>query len=139
MRGIPGVWDAWLPAKSQISQRSQALEESGIQRVPSLVHRLCCSVGFIKPGPSMCAEAVCSKCETTGMKVSTSKSEAMVLDGKKVPCLLQVRRKFLPQVSQGHVHGLMHEGTMRLTDRLVQHLHCIEMLWVERQTSQTKQ
>ncbi|XP_023284603.1 receptor-type tyrosine-protein phosphatase F-like [Seriola lalandi dorsalis] len=39
-----------------------------------------------------------AKCETAGMKISTSKSEAMVLSRKRVDCPLQVGGKVLPQV-----------------------------------------
>ncbi|KAK3561572.1 hypothetical protein QTP86_010655 [Hemibagrus guttatus] len=39
-----------------------------------------------------------AECEAAGMRVSTSKSEAMVLDRKKVACTLQVGGEFLPQV-----------------------------------------
>ncbi|KAK3506157.1 hypothetical protein QTP70_018390, partial [Hemibagrus guttatus] len=39
-------------------------------------------------------------CEAAGMRVSTSKSEAMVLDRKKVACTLQVGGEVLPQVEE---------------------------------------
>ncbi|KAK3515797.1 hypothetical protein QTP70_032936 [Hemibagrus guttatus] len=39
-----------------------------------------------------------AECEAAGMRVSTSKSEAMVLDRKKVACTLQVGGEVLPQV-----------------------------------------
>ncbi|TWW54874.1 hypothetical protein D4764_0244430, partial [Takifugu flavidus] len=39
-------------------------------------------------------------CEAAGMKISTSKSEAMVLNRKKVECLLRVREEILPQVKE---------------------------------------
>ncbi|KAK7925839.1 hypothetical protein WMY93_008149 [Mugilogobius chulae] len=41
-----------------------------------------------------------AECEATGMKISSSKSEAMVLDRKKVPCPLQVGGESLPQVEE---------------------------------------
>ncbi|KAI3356363.1 hypothetical protein L3Q82_017590 [Scortum barcoo] len=42
-----------------------------------------------QPGPSACAGAVCSRVsEAAGMRISTSKSEAMVLDRKRVACPL---------------------------------------------------
>ncbi|KAK3526284.1 hypothetical protein QTP70_022683 [Hemibagrus guttatus] len=40
------------------------------------------------------------QCEAAGIRVSTSKSEAMVLDWKKVACTLQVGGEFLPQVEE---------------------------------------
>ncbi|TWW78236.1 R2DM Retrovirus-related Pol polyprotein from type II retrotransposable element [Takifugu flavidus] len=39
-------------------------------------------------------------CEAAGMRISTSKSEAMVLDRKKVECLLRVKEEMLPQVEE---------------------------------------
>ncbi|TWW55951.1 hypothetical protein D4764_09G0010010 [Takifugu flavidus] len=39
-------------------------------------------------------------CEAAGMKISTSKSEAMVLNRKKVECLLRVKEEILPQVEE---------------------------------------
>ncbi|KAK3530905.1 hypothetical protein QTP70_005451 [Hemibagrus guttatus] len=41
-----------------------------------------------------------AECEEAGMRVSTSKSEAMVLDRKKVACTLQVGGEVLPQVEE---------------------------------------
>ncbi|TWW71179.1 hypothetical protein D4764_17G0006620 [Takifugu flavidus] len=40
------------------------------------------------------------RCEAAGMKISTSKSETMVLNWKKVECLLQVKEEILPQVEE---------------------------------------
>ena len=40
------------------------------------------------------------KCEAAGMRISTSKSEAMVLIRKPMDCLLQVGYEFLPQVKE---------------------------------------
>ncbi|KAK3518183.1 hypothetical protein QTP70_033879 [Hemibagrus guttatus] len=41
-----------------------------------------------------------AECEAAGLRVSTSKSEAMVIDRKKVACTLQVGGEFLPQVKE---------------------------------------
>ncbi|KAK3544271.1 hypothetical protein QTP86_008996 [Hemibagrus guttatus] len=41
-----------------------------------------------------------AECEAAGMRVSTSKSEAMVLDRKKMACTLQVGGEFLPRVEE---------------------------------------
>ena len=41
-----------------------------------------------------------AKCEAAGMKISTSKSEAMVFDRKKVACSHWVGEEFLPQVEE---------------------------------------
>ncbi|KAK3542060.1 hypothetical protein QTP86_011362 [Hemibagrus guttatus] len=51
-----------------------------------------------------------AECEAAGMRVSTSKSEAMVLDRKKVACTLQVGGEVLPQVEEfKYLGGLVHE------------------------------
>ncbi|KAK3561496.1 hypothetical protein QTP86_005997 [Hemibagrus guttatus] len=51
-----------------------------------------------------------AECEAAGMRVSTSKSEAMVLDRKKVACTLQVGGEFLPQVEEfKYLEGLVYE------------------------------
>ncbi|TWW59397.1 hypothetical protein D4764_06G0009270 [Takifugu flavidus] len=52
--------------------------------------------------------------EVAGMKISTSKSEAMVLNRKKVECLLRVKEEILPQVEEFKYLGVlfMSEGRM---------------------------
>ena len=41
-----------------------------------------------------------AECEAVGMKISTSKSESMVLSRKRVECTLRVREEILPQVEE---------------------------------------
>lgn len=41
-----------------------------------------------------------AECEVAGMRIGTSKSEAMVPSWKKVKCLFQVREEILPQVEK---------------------------------------
>ena len=41
-----------------------------------------------------------AECEATGMRISTSKSESMVLRVKRVECSLQIREDVLPQVEE---------------------------------------
>ncbi|KAK3563728.1 hypothetical protein QTP86_034452 [Hemibagrus guttatus] len=55
-----------------------------------------------------------AECEAAGMRVSTSKYEAMVLDRKKVACTLQVGGELLPQVEEFKYLGFlfMSEGRM---------------------------
>ncbi|KAK3506456.1 hypothetical protein QTP70_000619 [Hemibagrus guttatus] len=63
-----------------------------------------------------------AECEAAGMRVSTSKSEAMVLDRKKVACTLQVGGEVLPQVEEFKYLGLLFtsEGRMdREIDRRI--------------------
>ncbi|KAK3523556.1 hypothetical protein QTP70_002465 [Hemibagrus guttatus] len=67
-------------------------------------------------------QCVKCECEAAGMRVSTSKSEAMVLDQKKVACTLQVGGELLPQVEEFKYLGVlfMSEGRMdREIDRRI--------------------
>ncbi|KAK3553558.1 hypothetical protein QTP70_004565 [Hemibagrus guttatus] len=62
------------------------------------------------------------ECEAAGMRVSTSKSEAMVLDRKKVACTLQLGWEVLPQVEEFKYLGVLFtsEGRMdREIDRRI--------------------
>ncbi|KAK3544173.1 hypothetical protein QTP86_006037 [Hemibagrus guttatus] len=62
-----------------------------------------------------------AECEAAGMRVSPSKSEAMVLDRKKVVCTLQVGGEVLPQVEFKYLRVLFtSEGRMdREIDRRI--------------------
>ncbi|KAK3547532.1 hypothetical protein QTP86_021516, partial [Hemibagrus guttatus] len=55
-----------------------------------------------------------AECEATGMRVSTSKSEAMVLDRKKVACTLQVGGEVLPQVEEFKYLGVLFTSEGRM-------------------------
>ncbi|KAJ0063551.1 hypothetical protein NL108_003867 [Boleophthalmus pectinirostris] len=67
-----------------------------------------------------------AECEAAGMKISSSKSEAMVLDRKKVACPLRVGGESLPQVEKFKYLGScsrVREGrNVRLTGGSVQRL-----------------
>ncbi|KAI3364575.1 hypothetical protein L3Q82_011365 [Scortum barcoo] len=55
-------------------------------------------------------ERFAAECEAAGMRISTSKSEAMVLDRKRVACPLRVGGEVLPQVEEfKYLWGLVHE------------------------------
>ncbi|KAK3510565.1 hypothetical protein QTP70_010565 [Hemibagrus guttatus] len=63
-----------------------------------------------------------AECEAAGMRVSTSKSKAMVLERKKVACTLQVGGEVLPQVEEFKYLGVLFtsEGRMdREIDRRI--------------------
>ncbi|KAI3359710.1 hypothetical protein L3Q82_013807 [Scortum barcoo] len=67
------------------------------------------------PGPSACTRSsLQAECEAAGMRISTSKSEAMVLDRKRVACPLQVGGEVLPQVEEFKYLGVLFtsEGKM---------------------------
>ncbi|KAK3542298.1 hypothetical protein QTP86_021960, partial [Hemibagrus guttatus] len=55
-----------------------------------------------------------AECEAAGMRVSTSKSEAMVLDRKKVACTLQVGGEVLPQVEEFKYLGVLFTSERRM-------------------------
>ncbi|TWW62673.1 hypothetical protein D4764_04G0013200, partial [Takifugu flavidus] len=48
-----------------------------------------------------------TECEAAGMRISTSKSESMVLAQKKVECLLRVGEEVLPQVEEFKYLGIL--------------------------------
>ncbi|KAI3366549.1 hypothetical protein L3Q82_000681 [Scortum barcoo] len=48
-----------------------------------------------------------AECEAAGMRISTSKSEAMVLDRKRVACPLRVGGEILPQVEEFKYLGVL--------------------------------
>ncbi|KAI3354753.1 hypothetical protein L3Q82_004520 [Scortum barcoo] len=67
-------------------------------------------------------ERFAAECEAAGMRISTSKSEAMVLDRKRVACPLQVGGEVLPQVEEFKYLGVLFtsEGKMeRELDRRI--------------------
>ncbi|KAI3357068.1 hypothetical protein L3Q82_015455, partial [Scortum barcoo] len=61
-------------------------------------------------------ERFAAECEAAGMRISTSKSEAMVLDRKRVACPLRVGGEVLPQVEEVQVsRGLVHDKKKELS------------------------
>ncbi|KAI3367896.1 hypothetical protein L3Q82_026726, partial [Scortum barcoo] len=71
-------------------------------------------------------ERFAAECEAAGMRISTSKSEAMVLDRKRVACPLRVGGEVLPQVEEFKYGKMMRDDrigrrwSVRLTGGLVQ-------------------
>ncbi|KAK3575619.1 hypothetical protein QTP86_031501, partial [Hemibagrus guttatus] len=109
----------------RISRRSQGLEgvQFGDHRISSLIFAddvvLLASSGL---DLQHALGRFAAECEAAGMRVSTSKSEAMVLDRKKVVCTLQVGGEVLPQVEEFKYLGVlfMIEGRMdREIDRRI--------------------
>ncbi|KAK3538840.1 hypothetical protein QTP86_015967 [Hemibagrus guttatus] len=101
----------------RISRRSQGLEgvRFGDHRISSLIFAddvvLLASSGL---DLQHALGRFAAECEAAGMRVSTSKSEAMVLDRKKVACTLQVGGEVLPQVEEFKYLGVLFtsEGMM---------------------------
>ncbi|KAK3544083.1 hypothetical protein QTP86_001214 [Hemibagrus guttatus] len=87
----------------RISRCSQGLEgvRFGDHRISSLI--FADDVVLLAPSSLGLQHALgrfAAECEVAGMRDSTSKSEAMVLDRKKVACTLQVGGEVLPQVEE---------------------------------------
>ncbi|KAK3527697.1 hypothetical protein QTP86_034170 [Hemibagrus guttatus] len=107
----------FLPSGKRISRRSQGLEgvRFGDHRISLLL--FADDVVLLAPSDLDLQHALgcfAAECEAAGMRVSTSKSEAMVLDRKKAACTLQVVGEFLPQVEEFKYLGVFFttEGRM---------------------------
>ncbi|KAK3548162.1 hypothetical protein QTP70_004839 [Hemibagrus guttatus] len=109
----------------RISRRSQGLEGVwfGDHRISLLI--FADDVVLLAPSSLDLQHALgrfAAECEAAGMRVSTSKSEAMVLNRKKVACTLQVGGELLPQVEEFKYLGVLFtsEGRMdREIDRRI--------------------
>ncbi|KAK3569880.1 hypothetical protein QTP86_006752 [Hemibagrus guttatus] len=101
----------------RISRHSQGLEgvQFGDHRISSLIFAddvvLLASSGL---DLQHALGRFAAECEAAGMKVSTSKSEAMVLDRKKVACTLQVGGEVLPQVEEFKYLGVLFTSEGRM-------------------------
>ncbi|KAK3512562.1 hypothetical protein QTP70_017239, partial [Hemibagrus guttatus] len=101
----------------RISRRSQGLEgvRFGDHRISSLIFAddvvLLASSGL---DLQHALGRFAAECEVAGMRVSTSKSEAMVLDRKKVVCTLQVGGEVLPQVEEFKYLGILFTSEGRM-------------------------
>ena len=94
----------------RISRRSQGLEgvRFGGHRISSLL--FADDVVLLAPSNMDLQRALgrfAAECEASGMRISTSKSEAMVLDRKKVVCPLRVGGESLPQVEEFKYLGVL--------------------------------
>ncbi|KAK3565413.1 hypothetical protein QTP86_008018 [Hemibagrus guttatus] len=101
----------------RISRHSQGLEEVrfGDHRISSLI--FADDVVLLAPSSLDLQHALgrfAAECEAAGMRVSTSKSEAMVLDRKKVACTLQVGGEVLPQVEEFKYLGVLFTSEGRM-------------------------
>uniref|UniRef100_A0A669EXX2 Reverse transcriptase domain-containing protein n=1 Tax=Oreochromis niloticus TaxID=8128 RepID=A0A669EXX2_ORENI len=94
----------------RISRRSQVAEglHFGGLRISSLLFAddvvLLASSG---EGLQLALERFAAECEAAGIRISTSKSEAMVLSRKRVECPLRVGDEFLPQVEEFKYLGVL--------------------------------
>ncbi|KAK3558549.1 hypothetical protein QTP86_019017 [Hemibagrus guttatus] len=124
-QGCPLSLVLFIVFMDRISRRSQGLEGVRFEdhRISSLIFAddvvLLASSSLDLQHALGCFAA---ECEAAGMRVSTSKSEAMVLDRKKVACTLQVGGEVLPQVEEFKYLGVLFtsEGRMdREIDRRI--------------------
>ncbi|KAK3521649.1 hypothetical protein QTP70_014695 [Hemibagrus guttatus] len=102
-QGCPLSTVLFIVFMDRISRRSQGLEgvQFGDHRISSLIFAN--DVVLLAPSSLDLQHALgrfAAECEAAGMSVSTSKSEAMVLDRKKVACILQVGGEVLSQVEE---------------------------------------
>ncbi|TWW74388.1 hypothetical protein D4764_14G0003910 [Takifugu flavidus] len=59
-----------------------------------------------------------TECEAAGMRISTSKSESMVLTRKKVECLLRAGEEVLPQVEEFKYLGILFTSEGRMEQEI---------------------
>ncbi|KAK3566414.1 hypothetical protein QTP86_032266 [Hemibagrus guttatus] len=101
----------------RVSRRSQGPEgvRFGDHRISSLI--FADDVVLLAPSSLDLQHALghfAAECEAAGMRVSTSKSEAMVLDRKKVACTLQVGGEVLTQVEEFKYLGVLFTSEGRM-------------------------
>ncbi|KAK3551286.1 hypothetical protein QTP70_013947 [Hemibagrus guttatus] len=121
----------------RISRRSQGLEgvRFGDHRISSLI--FADDVVLLAPSSLDLQHALgrfAAECEAAGMRASTSKSEAMVLDQKKVSCVKELTRKakisiyqsiYIPTLTYGHELWVM-------TERIRSQIQAAEMSFLHR-------
>ncbi|KAK3525226.1 hypothetical protein QTP86_024956 [Hemibagrus guttatus] len=117
--GCPMSPVLFITFMDRISRRSQGLEGVwfGDHRISSLL--FADDVVLLAPSSQDLQHALeqfAAECKASGMRVSTSKSEAIVLNRKKVVCTLEVGGEFLPQVEEFKYLGVLFtsEGRMEL-------------------------
>ena len=107
---------------SPISRRSQGVEGVwfGDLRIGSLLFGVL--LASSDRDLQLSLDRFAAECEAAGMRISTSKSEAIVFNRKRVECTLRVRDEILPQVEEFKYLGVlfMSEGRMeREIDRRI--------------------
>ncbi|KAI3377041.1 hypothetical protein L3Q82_000254 [Scortum barcoo] len=95
----------------RISRRSQGPRGSPVWEPQDFISAFCADdvVLMASSGQDLqhVLERFAAECEAAGMRISTSKSEAMVLDRKRVACPLQVGGEVLPQVEEFKYLGVL--------------------------------
>ncbi|KAI3377320.1 hypothetical protein L3Q82_008524, partial [Scortum barcoo] len=110
---LEGLWEFAQPVHMCFVVLEKAFDSvpRGILWGCSVMQMMLSCYGFIKPGPSACTGAVCSRVKRLGCESAPPNLEAMVLDWKRVACPLRVGGEVLPQVegSSSISRGLVHE------------------------------
>ncbi|TWW77678.1 hypothetical protein D4764_12G0010680 [Takifugu flavidus] len=75
-------------------------------------------------------------CDAAGMKISTSKFEAMVLNQKKVECLLWFKEEILPQLEGLKYLGVLFTSEGRMEQEIDRRIGAHRSLVVKRELSQ---
>ncbi|KAK0144504.1 Retrovirus-related Pol polyprotein from type-1 retrotransposable element R2 [Merluccius polli] len=104
----------------RISRRSQGVEgvRFGDLRIGSLlfaddVAQLASSDRDLQ----LSLDRFAAECEAAGMRISTSKSESMVLNRKRVECTLRVGDEILPQVEEFKYLGVLFTSEGRIKEQ----------------------
>ncbi|KAK3506845.1 hypothetical protein QTP70_029252 [Hemibagrus guttatus] len=110
LEGCPLSPVLFITFMDRISRRSQGLEgvRFGDHKISSLL--FADDVVLLAPSSLDLQHALgrfAAECKAAGLRVSTSKSEDMVLDRKKVACTLQVGGELLPQVEEFKYLGVL--------------------------------
>ncbi|KAK3565347.1 hypothetical protein QTP86_007134 [Hemibagrus guttatus] len=119
-QGCPLSPVLFIVFKDRISRCSQGLEgvRFGDHRISSLIF----ADDVLLAPSSLDLQHVlgrfAAECEAAGMRVNTSKSEAMVLDRKKVACTLQVGGEVLPQVEEFKYLGVLFTSDGRMESEI---------------------
>ncbi|TWW56226.1 hypothetical protein D4764_08G0002130, partial [Takifugu flavidus] len=87
-------------------------------RCQSLVHIAGNDLALLACDLQLSLDRFATACEAAGMKIKTSKSEAMVLNRKKVACLLRVKEEILPQVEEFKYLGVLFTSEGRLEQEI---------------------
>ena len=109
-QGCPLSPILFITFMDRISRRSQGAEgfQFGGVRISSLL--FADDVVLLAPSGGnlqLSLERFAAECEAAGMRISTSKSESMVLSRKRVECLLRVGNEVLPQVEEFKYLGIL--------------------------------